>query len=370
MSLDKKSLILVVDDMPENCKLLGNLLKEHGYNPAVAPNGQRALDFVKNKKPDLILLDIMMPELDGFQVCKQLKQDISTKEIPIIFLTAKVEKDDIIRGLELGAVDYVDKPFNEKELITRVNTHIALKITRDKLHKTVEALQEANATQNKFFSIISHDLGNIFSGLIGLADLLSNKNEGNKEFLVNILQQSTQRGYNLLKNLLDWSRLHTGKIKPTAEFLCLKEFFDKNMMLLAHQAQNKNIILFSFIDKNVSVFADGNMVNTVIRNLLSNAIKFTPENGKVEMSAKQDGDFIEILVSDTGVGIKKGDIEKLFKVDVSHSTIGTAQEQGTGLGLILCKDFVESNRGNIWVESELGKGSQFYFRLPGVENLS
>jgi signal transduction histidine kinase len=366
MNLEKKSLILIVDDMPENCKLLGNLLKEHGYNPAVAPNGQRALDFVKNKKPDLILLDVMMPELDGFQVCKRLKQDVSTKEIPIIFLTAKVEKNDIIQGLELGAVDYVDKPFNEKELITRVNTHIALKTTRDQLQKTVEALQESNATQNKLFSLISQDLGNIFSGLIGLADLLSNKNDGNKEFLVNILQQSTQRGYNLLKNLLDWSKLHTGKIKPTLEVLCLKEIVDKNMMLLAHQAQKKNITLFSFVDKTVSVFADGNMINTVIRNLLSNAIKFTPENGKVEISAKREGDLIEILVSDTGVGIKQGDIGKLFKVDVSHSTIGTAEEQGTGLGLILCKDFVESNGGDIWVESELGKGSRFYFSLPIV----
>jgi len=350
--------------MPENCKLLGNLLKEHGYNPAVAPNGLRALDFIKNKKPDLILLDIMMPELDGFEVCKRLKQDVSTKDIPIIFLTAKVEKNDVIQGLELGAVDYVDKPFDEKELITRVNTHIELKTTREKLHKTVVALQEANATQNKFFSIISHDLGNIFSGLIGLADLFSNKNEGNKEFLVNILQQSTQRGYNLLKNLLDWSRLHTGKIKPIAEVLYLKKLIDKNMMLLAHQAQNKNITLFSFVDKTVSVFADGNLIDTVIRNLLSNAIKFTPENGKVEISAKREADFIEILVSDTGVGIKKGDISKLFKVDVSHSTMGTAQEQGTGLGLILCKDFVDSNGGDIWVESELEKGSRFYFRLP------
>ncbi len=364
MSQEKKSLILIVDDMPENCKLLGNLLKKSGYNPAVAPNGQRALDFVKNKKPDLILLDVMMPELDGFEVCKRLKQDVRTKDIPIIFLTAKVEKNDVIQGLELGAVDYVEKPFNEKELITRVKTHLALKTTTDKLNDTIQALQESKATLEKFFSIISHDLSNIFSGLIGLADLLNNKEQGNKEFLVNLLKQSTQRGYNLLKNLLEWSRLQTGKLKPTAEIFCLKEFIDNNIMLLTHQAQNKNLTLFSDVDENILVFADANMINTVIRNLLSNAIKFTPENGRVEISAKREGDFIEISVSDTGVGISKEDIEKLFKIDVSHSTIGTTQEQGTGLGLILCKDFVESNGGSIWVESELNKGSRFYFRLP------
>ncbi len=364
MSQDKKSLVLIVDDMPENCKLLGNLLKEHGYNPAVAPNGQRALDFVQNKKPDLILLDVMMPELDGFEVCKRLKQDISTKDIPIIFLTAKVEKNDVIQGLELGAVDYVEKPFNEKELITRVNTHLALKITRDKLQITVKALEEANATKDKFFSIIAHDLGNIFSGLIGLADMLSNPKQGEKEFFINMLQQSTQRGYNLLKNLLEWSRLQTGKIKPTAELLYLNEYIESNIMLLATQAENKNITLVSSVDNTLAVFADANMINTVIRNLLSNAIKFTPENGRVEISARRDAEFVEFLVSDTGVGIREQDIGKLFKVDVSHSTAGTADEQGTGLGLILCQDFVESNGGTIWVESELGKGSKFYFSLP------
>ncbi len=364
MSQDKKSLVLIVDDMPENCKLLGNLLKEHGYNPAVAQNGQRALDFVKNKKPDLILLDVMMPELDGFEVCKRLKQDVSTKDIPIIFLTAKVEKNDVIQGLELGAVDYVEKPFNEMELITRVNTHLALKITRDKLHETVEALEEANATKDKFFSIISHDLGNIFSGLIGLSDLLSNPKQGEKEFLMNMLQQSTQRGYNLLKNLLEWSQLQTGKIKPRASVLYFHEYIDSNIMLLANQAENKNITLVSSVDNTLAVFADANMINTVIRNLLSNAIKFTPENGRVEISGKREAEFIEISVSDTGVGIREQDIGKLFQVDVSHSTTGTADEQGTGLGLILCKDFVESNGGTIWVESELGKGSKFYFSLP------
>jgi signal transduction histidine kinase len=358
--MSDKKLILAVDDSPPNLKVLGNILKENGLSPALVSNGIKALSSVKKRLPDLILLDVMMPDMDGFEVCKQLKQDAATKDIPVIFLTAKTEKEDVIGGLELGAVDYVTKPFNSNELMTRVNTHLELKAAK-------EELKQALATKDKFFSIIAHDLINPFSALLGLSSLLATQNnqlsaDEKEEFIQDILRTSNQ-GYNLLKNLLDWSRAQTGRIQMTPTTLSLQDIVYRSMALLDNNAKAKNIDIFSSIDTTL-VFADEYMLDTVIRNLLSNAIKFTPADGNVEISAKEEGPEVEISISDTGVGIKQQDIDKLFQIDVSHSTVGTAKEEGTGLGLILCKEFVEKNGGTIRVESEEGKGSRFYIRLP------
>ncbi len=361
--MNDKKLILVVDDNPENLKILGNILKLNGLSPAFAQNGMKALNSVKKKLPDLILLDVMMPEMDGFEVCRQLKQDSGTKEVPVIFLTAKTEKEDVIQGLELGAVDYVTKPFNSKELMTRVNTHLELKAAK-------EELKQAVATKDKFFSIIAHDLANIFNTSLGSSNLLTSNeqldNEERTEFLL-LIHKSLEKGYSLLRNLLEWSRSQTGRIQVTPTTLNLKNLADQNLALLENNAKTKNITLFSSVE-NISVVADENMLYTIIRNLLSNAIKFTPKGGKIEISATivEDG-LVEISISDTGVGIKPENLDKLFRIDVSLSTRGTAQEEGTGLGLILCKEFVEKNGGTIGVKSELGKGSRFYFCLPSQQ---
>ncbi|MDM8561570.1 hybrid sensor histidine kinase/response regulator [Candidatus Parabeggiatoa sp. HSG14] len=365
MNKNQKPLILIVDDNTHNLQVLGSVLKKNNYSPALAQNGAGALDFVKKKLPALILLDIMMPEMDGFAVCKKLKQETATKEIPVIFLSARSEKEDIIKGLELGAVDYVSKPFNLKELIARVQTHIELKTAKEALNQKIEELKQANASKDKFFSIIAHDLINPFNSLIGLLELLAHQNEQlseeDKDKFIQIILNSSKKSYDLLKNLLEWSRAQTGRIKVNPVTFNLKEMIDRNIELLEHQASAKNINLFSYIEAN-SVFADEQMLDTVIRNLLSNAVKFTPINGKVSILSKKRGNEVEISISDTGVGIE--DIDKLFRIDVTYTTEGTEKEKGSGLGLILCKEFVEKNRGSIWVESEKGKGSIFHINLP------
>jgi two-component system sensor histidine kinase/response regulator len=366
-----KPLILIVDDNTHNLQVLGSILRKNNCSPALAHHGMGALDFVKKKRPDLILLDIMMPEMDGFEVCRKLKQDAATCEIPIIFLSARSEKEDIVKGLELGAVDYVTKPFNFKELITRVQTHLELKAAKEALNQKIEELKQVNASKDKFFSIIAHDLINPFNSLIGLLELLTYQNEqlseDDKDKFIQIILNSSKKSYNLLKNLLEWSRTQTGRIKVNPVKFNLKEVVDKNIELLEHQIETKNISLFSYIET-CSVFTDEQMFDTVIRNLLSNAIKFTPANGSVSILSKTGEKDIEISISDTGVGIKKEDIDKLFRIDVTYTTEGTEKENGSGLGLILCKEFVEKNGGSIWVESQEGKGSIFRISLPHSQN--
>jgi two-component system sensor histidine kinase/response regulator len=368
---DGKNLILVVDDNPENLKVLGQIVRKKGHNLTFAQDGEGALLSIKSKRPDLILLDIMMPNIDGYEVCKRLKENADTKDIPIIFLTARTEQEDIIKGLELGAVDYVTKPFNAHELLMRVGTHLDLKNAGDVIARQKKDLEIANAAKDKFFSIIAHDLGNLFNGLLSFSDILTNKtialSEAEKEEFLGIIQESSQQGFALLRNLLEWSRMQTGRIHFRPEYQNLKGVVDANIVLLRGNVKAKNITMLSDISPDLDVFADPNMLNTVIRNILSNAVKFTTEDGKITVSAEKNGKFARISMADTGVGIDASELSKLFKIDVNYTTIGTNKEKGTGLGLILCKEFIVKNGGEIWVDSELGKGSTFYFTLPAQE---
>jgi len=369
--MKKKLTVLIVDDNFENISVLGSMLGENNYNIGLAQNGSMALDSVRKKRPDLILLDIMMPGMNGFEVCRQLKQDPNLADIPIIFITARMEQENVIVGLELGAVDYVTKPFNQRELLARVNTHLELQTTKVKLQEALAAKEKALATKNKFFSIISHDLSNLFYGLSSMSALILEKgakaaSDAKKDEFSHYIMQLSEKGYILLTNLLEWSKSQTGMIQAKPVNVDLEKLVEQNIQLIHGKAKAKDINLSAKIAENAaSVFVDKNMLDTVLRNLLSNAVKFTKPRGIVQISSKKlENGLVEILVSDTGVGIAAENISKLFRIDVNHSTSGTAQEKGNGLGLLLCKEFIEKNGGTIRIESQPSKGSQFYVCLP------
>lgn len=357
----KKPIILIVDDEPTNIQLLGNLLKKLDCELAAARNGQLALETVKRIKPDLILLDVMMPDLDGHEVFRQLKKYEETKEIPVIFLTAKNETEDVITGFELGAADYVTKPFIKSELLARVKTQLSLK-------KAKEDLQEEVTTKKKFFSIISHDLRGSVGIVLSLSQILQENQESfSKEEIDELLQDIGKTSHNalaLLENLLEWVRSKSGNVNYKPEKLKINDLISVTLRTLGDEAQKKGIKLNFNSSGNELVLADMNMVLLILRNLVSNAIKFTPKEGKVEVYTEENEEFVKILISDTGVGMKQETINKLFHIESKISTEGTEKEQGNGLGLILCKEFVEINRGKIKIESEEGKGTTAWFTLP------
>ncbi len=365
---NKKFNILIVDDASKNIQVVANILKQEGYQMAFARNGKTALSRAETMPFDLILLDIMMPEMDGYEACERLKKNPETKDIPVIFLTAKTDKESVLKGFGLGAVDYVTKPFNAAELLARVKTHLELKLAKEDLRNSRDQLQELNATKDKFFSIIAHDLRNPFNALISGSDMLVHyfeelEQEQIKEFIEEINLASRQ-AFNLLGNLLEWARSQTGRILYSPEKISMDEIVQKNKDLLEQNAKEKNIHLANDVEPDTFVYADKDMIATVIRNLMTNALKYTPYGGKVTITSKNAGDFTETWISDTGAGIGKEDMDKLFRIDTKYSTLGTANERGTGLGLILCKEFVKGNHGKIWVKSEVGKGSDFKFTLP------
>jgi len=353
--------VLIVDDIPKNIQVAANILQD--YNLFFAQDGESALQQVKKNHFDLILLDVMMPGMNGFDVCAALKrdEDLRIRNIPVVFLTARSDMDDIVKGFEVGGVDYVTKPFNGAELSARVKTHLTLKDANRKL-------LELNAAKDKFFSIVAHDLRNPLQVLILCSEILAESyhqfDEDTRIDYIGKMCQNSAHLADFLENLLQWAGSQQGAITflPTKIDLCF--LTDETIKLLKAGALEKTISLTSSLSKDLNVFADANMIKTVIRNLISNAVKFTPSGGGIDVFAEVTQQQICLSVRDSGIGMNPKELERLFRVDAKISKPGTNNEKGTGLGLILCKEFIRRNKGTICVASTPGAGSCFTICLP------
>ncbi len=243
-----------------------------------------------------------------------------------------------------------------------------ISIQKEEIEVHREKLKALNASKDKFFSIIAHDLRNPIAGFLNLTEVLSNNFEvfsenESKEF-IDVMNQASKQLYNLLENLLQWSGAQTGSISFNPKTVLVKSMFENTIDNLMINIENKKIKVNIKVDDETVVFADEDMITTVIRNLLSNAIKFSHSGESISIRCVNEDDFVKISVVDNGVGINKNDQEKLFTIDQQITTQGTSEEKGSGLGLILCKEFIEKNNGKIWVDSEINKGSSFNFTLP------
>ncbi len=367
--------ILVVDDTRDNLRLLSNILTEQGYLVRPVSLGARAVAGARAKPPDLILLDIMMPDMDGYAVCEALKADERTRDIPVIFISALHETFDKVKAFSIGGVDFITKPFQPEEVLARVETHLTLRNMQKSLQAEIserkrveEALREVNASKDTFFSIIAHDLKSPFTALLGYVEfaiqyLDETSKEEMREYLTQI-KTSTESVYALLENLLTWSRLQRGVMEHHPEHVPLYKMVEHVVPIFISNAKQKQITLRSSVPNEISVYADVNMIYTVIRNLISNALKFVNAGGSIEITARQGTEYVEVSVSDTGVGIPEDALSKLFRIETKLTTVGTAGEKGTGMGLSLSHDLVEKNGGTLEVESEVEKGATFRFTLP------
>lgn len=276
----------------------------------------------------------------------------------------------ILLGFLVGNIINVRKINRlQSKLINKISSQgINLIEERNRTRKKAEELKLLNATKDKFFSIIAHDLKNPFNSLLGFSELLksdfdSMEKEEMRTF-INIIHDSSKHGFNLLENLLQWSRANTGSIEYFPKTINVGELISNCISLYRNNADKKQIQIFNDVPEDLILFGDKEMLSTVFRNLISNAIKFTLKGGKVKIKMVKNSKRVVISVIDTGVGIPEEKISSLFKIDVQHSTLGTSNEKGTGLGLILCKEFVEKHGGQIKVESERKNGSEFKVILP------
>lgn len=380
--------VLIVDDVSENLEVLGHTLHAHGIKILAAQSGSQALAIAAHKKPALILLDIQMPVMDGFMVCQELKANPETRDIPIIFLTARTGVEDIVQGFKLGAVDYLTKPINTTELLARVRTHLEMQRLRadmmlqnyylqqevlerrraqEELECANEHLRELNKQKNEFLGIAVHDLKNPLSGITALARAVRQLPDMEREEIelnMQHIMSTTERMFELIKNLLNVNAIEQGGMRLTLSPVNLTLSAAMTLQSYNLKACAKSITLKTEISSDVVGVCDEAAIVQVFDNLISNALKFSPEGSSITVRTYQRGDKARFEVQDEGPGLTAEDKAKLFGKFARLSAKPTGGENSTGLGLSIVKTMVEAMGGHVWCESTVGEGAVFIVEVP------
>lgn len=379
--MDSKPTVLVVDDIPENIRVLAGFLQKHGINTAIANSGAQALKTLSRVSVDLILLDVVMPEMDGFQLCTTLKSSDHTKDIPVIFITARTETDDIVQGFERGAVDYITKPIQEKEVMARVNTQLELMKHRNHLQALVRektaALEDAkkqaesaNETKSRFLMNVNHELITPMNGILGMSQLLAMTplDEEQQEYL-DMIKTSAQAQLTVINDILHFAEQEYELIRLQSVRINIRDIVRTIVDVLSVQAKQKNIVFTWWVDDGIpkDLFGDPRRLRQILLNITGNAIKFTPK-GHVSLSVDKGSDDIHTLglkfsVADTGIGIPPDKMERIFKPFSQVDDSITRPYGGLGLGLFNAKQLIDMMGGHIQVASSPGEGSVFEFTV-------
>jgi two-component system sensor histidine kinase/response regulator len=362
----QESLILLVDDVQQNIQLVGTMLREAGYLVMPATSGGAALQRVQKKVPDLILLDFMMPEMDGLEVCRRLKADPSTQSIPVIFLTASNEMNHLVQGLQAGAVDYVTKPFNPPELLARVRTHLELKHSRDIIVRYSGELRRLNEEKNEFMGMAAHDLRNPLGAIRGFSELILEDGQMTRaelEDCASRIRDTSTRMAEMVQNLLDANRIERGEMKlkvaPTELVAVVSSVVEAQRPRAAAKQQ-----LVDLQSEPVQALVDPGIMVQVLENLVSNAVKYSPPGKNIFVRLKKEVGAVRIEVRDEGPGLSSEDQKRLFGKFARLSAKPTGGEHATGLGLSIVKRMVEAMNGKVWCESEQGRGATFVVTVP------
>jgi signal transduction histidine kinase len=376
-----KGNILIVDDTLENLQLLSNTLSTQGYKVRGAAKGQMAIRTARSFPPNLILLDIKMPEMDGYEVCEHLKADEQTRDIPVIFISALDEVIDKVRAFQVGGVDYITKPFHVEEVLARIEHQLMIQRLSTQLqeqnkqlqqeiqerHKAEQAAATANQAKSEFLANMSHELRTPLNAILGFTQLMNRNSQltvQQREFL-EIINGSGEHLLELIDDILDLSKIEAGLIDLNQKSFDFYRLLDNIEDLFQIQTEQKNLELLFFVSPNVTQYirTDEQKLRSCLLNLLSNAIKFTNYGGVTLSVDKSDSESsLQFSVSDTGLGIAPEEIETLFDAFVQTST-GRATAGGTGLGLAITKKFVELMGGEIRVSSVFGEGTTFEFTI-------
>lgn len=339
------STILIVDDSANNVKYLNSLLTAKGFKTKIASNGLQALEIIGIRSPDLILLDIMMPVMNGFETCRKIKESRKTNEIPVIFLSARNNTSDIIKGFELGASDYVSKPFSNNELIAKIEVHLRLKNSQETVVKQRNELKE-------IIQILCHDLSNPLGAVISCFELAEHDPcylHDNRHLILEYLR----RQYDIIGLVRELRTIAENKAVLKLTSVNLLWAVNESIKTLKYQMDRKNIKVEVFIDKGSAVLAEKvSLVNSVLNNLLTNAIKFSYPESTITISSEKKEEKHHLSISDSGIGIPLNMMEKVFSADKRSTRPGTKGERGTGFGIPLVKKFISEYGGTIEIESK------------------
>jgi len=345
--------LLLVDDRPDNLALLEAILAPEGYEIITADSGARALARAAERPPDLILLDVMMPGLDGFQVCQALRRRADSRFIPVIMITALTELDDRIRGLEAGADDFISKPINDDLLLAKIRSLLSLKKSRDELDEL----------KHDFHNMIVHDLRAPVHSILGLVDLLREDlpAEGQSHHLLDLIVRSAEKIEDLITDFLDLGKLEQGRLKLNRQPLDLAALARQVADNFRPMAQRKKISLnVETAQPELPLRADPERLDQVFSNLLQNALKFSPRGSTVTIWVERRGESVRAAVADQGPGLPAGELESIFRKYMQTDL----RDGGVGLGLYVCQTIVDAHLGRIWAENNPGGGATFIFELP------
>ncbi len=363
--------ILVVDDTPVNLKLISDMLTKNGYRVRSARGGKRALISALSNPPELVLLDIKMPDLDGYEVCARLKQNPDTQDIPIIFISALNDTEDIVKAFEAGGVDYVTKPFKFREVLVRVESQLTLARQRQQLElmrqQEAEYYETINQMRDRFIKAATHDLKNPIALIVGYTGLLKEHSaiESDDELMAYVtgIQNGTLRLRDLVTDLLDIAQMESGvqlNLVPGSSRLLIEASLSEYALI----AEQRGLEICIEPGEDVFIIMDEKWLQRALGNLVSNAIKYTDPGGTIGIMAESQCDHIIIGVEDNGIGIPADDIPYLFDPFYRVREKRHKEIEGSGLGLTIVKSIVDQHNGSIQITSVPGKGSRFEITLP------
>jgi two-component system sensor histidine kinase/response regulator len=353
--------ILIVDDTPANLKLLAVMLKERGYEPRTVTSGERALAAARLMPPDLILLDVAMPVMDGFEVCQHLKSDADLKDIPILFISALTDTMVKVKAFRAGGDDYITKPFRFEEVEARVRTQLELRRQRRELQMSYEQLRRLEGLRDNLTHMVVHDMRSLLMGITAPLELAIEL-EDERVSLIGQAQRATARLNELMQLMLDVSRLESGGMPVHISDCELDKLARSVIDAISLRAGDRRLTLSA--SEAIHVECDSSLVRRILENLVNNALKFTHGGGTVGVSLAEADGVARVTVRDTGCGIPPDCHQKIF--EKFGQVEGAGQRLGTGLGLTFCKLAVTAHGGEIGVESEMGQGSSFWFTLPNA----
>jgi two-component system, sensor histidine kinase and response regulator len=372
------SKILVVDDDQRNVRLMESILKTNGYPVIKAYDGQEALDLIASERPDLVLLDVMMPKMSGFEVCQRIRKDYETRLLPVIMVTALNALEEKVQALELGADDFLSKPINKVELLAKLRSMLRVKTLHDEVERTRRELESRNRDllrveelKDKLIQMVVHDLKNPLAGIMGNLQLLRIQggpgDSGSLTGIVTRTEESAKQLMGLILNILDVARMEEGKLTLRSERLSPAGLVETCLRQVEGLATRTEVTVQPGVAPDLpDLCADAEILARVLGNLLNNALKHTPPGGRVEVGAARDGDEVRFWVRDSGEGIPPELLPRIFDKFVvgQGGPRGMHRPYGTGLGLTFCKMAVEAHGGRISAESQAGQGSTFTFALP------
>lgn len=371
MNISSDYLVLVVDDNPANLDVLSAYLQNDGFRVETTLNSKTAIELIHKSKPNIVLLDAMMPVVDGFELCKIIKDNKQTSDIPVIFITALNQPEELVKAFNHGAVDYLSKPFSKDELLSRVKNHLRIVDQTNTIKKQNQDLITLNEEKNSIIELTAHDLKNPLQSIIGFSELLISKlpeDEQNLLSYVHSIKSSAQKAVNIIKDLNEVNLIEEGKLSLSILNFDLRDIVMKVIEDYLYLAESKKqIIIYNEIEEELIIHSDKSKLARIFDNLISNSIKFSDKGKKIFIECKKENSSAVVVIRDQGPGFTADDKSKLFGKFSKLSARPTADEPSTGLGLSIVKKLTDLLGGNIELKSEYNEGAEFIFRFPLVQ---